>query len=57
MVDVSKKCDQESEQKEKGPRVGGVSHAPPLPLRMCLWEFSNSGARLSLHPTHPKKRA
>ena len=39
MVDVSKKCDQESEQKEKGPRGGGVSHAPPLPLRMCLWEF------------------
>ena len=37
MVDVSKKCDQEGEQKEKGPRGGGVSHAPPF--RMCLWEF------------------
>ena len=39
MVDVSKKCDQEGEQTEKGPRGGGVSHAPPLPLRKWLWEF------------------
>lgn len=38
-VDVCKKCDQEGEQKEKGPSGGGVSHAPPLPLRMWLWEF------------------
>ena len=39
MVDVSKKCDQEGERKEKGPRGGGVSHASPLPLRMWLWKF------------------
>ena len=56
-VDVSKKCDQEGEQKEKGPLGGGVSHAPPLPLGRWLWEFHNSRARLSPLPTHPKKRA
>ena len=42
-VDVSKKCDQEDEQKEKGPRGGGVSHAPPLRRRRDCENFTILG--------------